>query len=497
MGSFLVDTLFSSLVMIVAFVIYKLLLSGEKQIAFNRMTLLAIYALSLISLPLCRLKFGFIDHNQENQLIEIGTLTPLGAVPEVQAETVNSNVPEIIIVTYLAGAGAVFLLNLISIIRLIRIIRSGVRVRQGKYTFVIVPNKELAPFSFGKYIVIGNLGLESADELVTSHEFAHINARHYIDLIVAQIACVLLWYNPASWMMRDELRLIHEYQADAEVLAAGADPRDYQMLLIKRAVGNKFSLLANGFSQHKLKNRITMMQKEKSKGMRRLSAIALAIAPVVALTVVNIPAVAAGLEKLDSKPMNDELQSVANPIDINIAAESEFAIESNDKATVEDMPSAESNIDVQTTQSSDNNMIPAQTADEGSVPSTDNNKNIFVAVEEQAVFPGGMPELMKYLAMNIRYPKEAHDANIQGRVIIKFIVNEDGSISDAKVVRGVSKELDEEATRVVMSMPKWTPGKNGGKPVASYFTIPISFKLQSPEKNDAAEDAAVTVVAYK
>lgn len=458
MGSFLVDTLFSSLVMIVAFIIYKMLLSGEKQISFNRMTLLAIYALSLVSLPLCRLNFGFQGEPQANTLIDIGTLTPLGAVAEATTTTATSNVPEILIATYLAGAAAVLLLNMISIIRLIRIIRTGVRVDHGKYTIVIVSKKDVAPFSFGKYIVIGNLGLESAFELVTSHESAHINARHYVDLIVAQIACVLLWYNPAAWLMRDELRLIHEYQADAEVLASGADPRDYQMLLIKRAVGNKFSLLANGFNQHKLKNRITMMQKEKSKGLRRLSAIALAIAPVVALTVVNIPAVAAGLEKLDSKPLNDELQTVVEPIADNQAV-------------------AESNI-----------VVESKTADDKSESSSSNGKDVYTAVEEMAEFPGGMPGLMNFLSKTIRYPKEAFDANVQGRVIIKFVVNKDGSISDATVVKGVSKELDEEAIRVVTLMPKWTPGKAGGKAVSSYFTVPINFKLQVEKK---AEEATV------
>lgn len=491
MGSFLVDTLFSSLVMIVAFIIYKMLLSGEKQISFNRMTLLAIYALSLVSLPLCRLNLGFLEEPQANTLIEIGTLTPLGAVAEANITTATSNVPEILIATYLAGAAAVLLLNLISIIRIIRIIRSGVRVDHGKYTIVIVSKKDVAPFSFGKYIVIGNLGLESAFELITSHESAHIKARHYVDLIVAQIACVLLWYNPAAWMMRDELRLIHEYQADAEVLASGADPRDYQMLLIKRAVGNKFSLLANGFNQHKLKNRITMMQKEKSKGFRRLSAIALAIAPVVALTVVNIPAVAAGLEKLDSKPMNDELQTVVAPIDNHAVAESDIVVESSDEATVNESPAVATNIEQQPSQSDNDHMLPAQTADDKSASSSSNGKEIYTAVEEMAEFPGGMPELMNYLGRNIRYPKEAHDANIQGRVIIKFVVNEDGSISDATVVRGVSKELDEEATRVVMSMPKWTPGKAGGKEVASYFTIPINFKLVEDTPKEA------TVVSHE
>lgn len=489
MGSFLVDTLFSSLVMIVAFIIYKMLLSGEKQISFNRMTLLAIYALSLVSLPLCRLNFGFQGEPQANTLIDIGTLTPLGAVAEATTTTATSNVPEILIATYLAGAAAVLLLNLISIIRLIRIIRTGVRVDHGKYTIVIVSKKDVAPFSFGKYIVIGNLGLESAFELVTSHESAHINARHYVDLIVAQIACVLLWYNPAAWLMRDELRLIHEYQADAEVLASGADPRDYQMLLIKRAVGNKFSLLANGFNQHKLKNRITMMQKEKSKGLRRLSAIALAIAPVVALTVVNIPAVAAGLEKLDSKPLNDELQTVVEPIADNQAvAESNIVVESSDEATVNESPAVATNMEKQPSQSDSNNMLPARTADDKSESSSSNGKDVYTAVEEMAEFPGGMPGLMNFLSKTIHYPKEAFDANVQGRVIIKFVVNKDGSISDATVVKGVSKELDEEAIRVVTLMPKWTPGKAGGKAVSSYFTVPINFKLQVEKK---AEEATV------
>lgn len=232
-----------------------------------------------------------------------------------------------------------------------------------------------------------------------------------------------------------------------------------------------------------------MMQKEKSKGLRRLSAIALAIAPVVALTVVNIPAVAAGLEKLDSKPLNDELQTVVEPIADNQAvAESNIVVESSDEATVNESPAVATNMEKQPSQSDSNNMLPARTADDKSESSSSNGKDVYTAVEEMAEFPGGMPGLMNFLSKTIRYPKEAFDANVQGRVIVKFVVNKDGSISDATVVKGVSKELDEEAIRVVTLMPKWTPGKAGGKAVSSYFTVPINFKLQVEKK---AEEATV------
>ncbi len=105
-------------------------------------------------------------------------------------------------------------------------------------------------------------------------------------------------------------------------------------------------------------------------------------------------------------------------------------------------------------------------------------EEIFVAVEQQAEFPGGQGALMKWLGNNIRYPEAAAQNDIQGRVIVKFVVEKDGSIGDAVIVKGVDKDLDREALRVVKKMPKWQPGKNNGVAVRSYFTLPVSFKLQ-------------------
>ena len=111
-------------------------------------------------------------------------------------------------------------------------------------------------------------------------------------------------------------------------------------------------------------------------------------------------------------------------------------------------------------------------------PEKPKEEEVFVAVEQQAEFPGGMAALMKWLSNNIRYPEAAQQNDVQGRVIVKFIVEKDGSVSQAQIVKGVDKDLDKEALRVVNKMPKWQAGKNNGVAVRSYFTLPVNFRLQ-------------------
>ena len=106
-------------------------------------------------------------------------------------------------------------------------------------------------------------------------------------------------------------------------------------------------------------------------------------------------------------------------------------------------------------------------------------EEIFVAIEQQAEFPGGQGALMKFLSNNIRYPESAQQNDIQGRVIVKFVVEKDGSIGNVTVVKGVDRDLDREAIRVVKKMPRWQPGKNNGVAVRSYFNLPVTFRLQN------------------
>ena len=116
--------------------------------------------------------------------------------------------------------------------------------------------------------------------------------------------------------------------------------------------------------------------------------------------------------------------------------------------------------------------------------SSETEEEIWVAVEQQAEFPGGVQALMKWLTENLRYPEEAQENEIEGRVVVKFIVEKDGSVSNVTVVRGVHKALDSEAFRVVRSMPAWEPGRNEGEPVRSYFNLPITFRLTPEEDKD-------------
>ena len=112
-------------------------------------------------------------------------------------------------------------------------------------------------------------------------------------------------------------------------------------------------------------------------------------------------------------------------------------------------------------------------------PEKPREEEIFVAVEQPAEFPGGQAALMKWLSNNIRYPEAAQQNDIQGRVVVKFVVEKDGSVGHAEIARGVDKDLDREALRVVNKMPKWQPGKNNGVAVRSYFNLPVTFKLQN------------------
>ncbi len=131
---------------------------------------------------------------------------------------------------------------------------------------------------------------------------------------------------------------------------------------------------------------------------------------------------------------------------------------------------------------------------EGGASGNSEDSEIFQVVEEQPMFPGGMGEMMKFLQQNVKYPKEAQDQGKQGRVIVQFVVNKDGSISNDTIVRSVDPLLDAEALRVVRSMPNWTPGKQRGKEVRVRFTLPVTFRLDGGTESKSAEIKQVAKV---
>ena len=474
MGSFLAYTLYSGVFLLLLYLVYRLFISGEKQIALNRIILLGCYVVSFSAWPLSQFDWSNTEPQQtvNSTIVTIGEL-PLKAVGFVKEDA--SIIPQILMWIYLIGASIVLFKSLFSTVRLFFYIRKGTFIRKEGYTLVIMPVNDTAPFSFGSYIVMSTVDYETVRSSVTAHELAHIRCRHYLDLILAQAVCVVLWYNPASWLMRDELKLIHEYQADAAVIDSGADPKDYQMLLIRKTVGNRFHTLANNLNHSKLKNRIAMMQKEKCSGRRRLRLLSLALAVDVALAVVNIPAVASGLKTLESATFKlTETQKDMSGSPVDVSKSITVRVVDEDKGAA-DTPTEHTVYAYKSTQE-------VKSPDEVKV-----EENTLLDPEIEAEFPDGIEKLMQYLSHNIRYPLSAFSDNRTGKSVVGFIIQSDGSISDVKILESSWEDLDEEAMRVVKAMPKWTPATTDGKPVASQFSIPINFRLQ-----DSSETKAVT-----
>ncbi|MDE6521330.1 MAG: M56 family metallopeptidase [Muribaculaceae bacterium] len=473
MGSFLAYTLYSGVFLLLLYLVYKLFISGEKQIALNRIILLGCYVISFAAWPLGNIQWSpkMTEFSVASPYIAIGELT-INTLGIIEEDT--SLVPQILFWIYLIGALVVILKTILSTLRLLFYIRKGTFIRKDGYTLVVMPGNDTAPFSFGRHVVMSAVDYETVRSSVTAHELAHIRCRHYLDLIVAQAVCIVLWYNPAAWLMRDELKLIHEYQADAAVIDNGANPKEYQMLLIRKTVGNRFHTLANSLNHSKLKNRIAMMQKEKSSGRRRLRLLSLALAVVVALAVVNIPAIASGLKTLESakfkltetqKDMSENVLYASESMPIHEVIEDNIAAEAPTELSVNAYKDERKNKSAEEVKEEEKSLLDPEIA---------------------AEFPGGIEKLMTYLSHNIRYPFSAFSDNRTGKTLVGFVIQSDGSISDVKILESSWPDLDEEAMRVVKAMPKWTPAMTDGKPVASQFSLPINFRLQDSSNAKAA-----------
>ena len=527
------------------------------------------------------------------------------------------------------------------------------------------------------YIVLSHSDYEAQDPSVLAHERGHIRQHHSADVLLVDILTALQWFNPAMWMLRQDLRAIHEYEADAAVLSQGINMRQYQYLLIQKAVATCGYSVANGITHSTLKNRINMMLTHK-KTNRASWLKLLALLPIVgAALALNAETVNDYVysdtqqqqqKKVVKKGRKDaqvkmsdttiEVKAEAEPADdrpyalhavvdqygriTGLTSEGkpdprqplEFTIgriffddrvatleevknhkslgyeffemiykpntagdpkwnykdkegilvfrqakqeakdapklifgESNgpepllvldgkvvtqaqvkalDQSTIDHInvlkysedkkdllrvygnkynadtsngiifivtkeyaksderkkdyvvvvKSKDKEAAKENTPTATGTFTPTATG--SFTPNASADGDVFNVVEHMPEFPGGMGEMMKYLSMNVRYPEAAHKAGTQGRVMVSFIVETDGTISNAHVQKGVSEELDQEALRVIKNMPKWKPGMQSGKAVRVKYTIPISFRLnsQKEEPKEKAEGSVITVVGY-
>ena len=576
MGIFLVYILKASVCLALFYLFYRLLLSKETFHRFNRLALLGLLVLS------CAVPFMEVTVQESSEMAQpFLALEEMMGMMEVEPAGVLDETPmyfpwkELLLLLYVGGILFFFIRHLWSLGRMVRLLRTCRKEKVEEGITLYIHQEKVAPFSWMKMIVLSEDDLEENGKAILTHERAHIHNLHSWDLLLAEVCIFFQWFNPAAWLLKQELQNIHEYEADEWVIENGIDAKTYQLLIIKKAVGARLYSIANSFNHSSLKKRITMMIKKKSNPWARMKYLYVLPLAAVAVAAFARPEVSNKLDEISSVKVNDltsivkaeEVKSVEISSDEKmkvsgtvLAADTKVPvmgasviIRGTTNGTLTDLDGKfvltglkkddviqvsfvgfqtrsvivkdESpltimldddvqNLEEMVVVGMDSNedgttTIKAQMKEksgeksylEGKMTSTKKDgmtvnqvdwqkktsydepqeKVIFQVVEEMPEFPGGIAEAMKFLAKNIKYPVAAQEAKIEGRVIVQFVVGRDGSVSDVKVMRGVNPELDAEAIRVVSIMPKWNPGKQRGKAVAVKYTMPIMFRLQTPE----------------
>ena len=474
MGLFFVYILKSSVCLAIFYLFYRLLLARETFHRFNRFSLLGILLLSCL-LPLVEVSVKQETEVHQTMLTLEQLLMMADAVNATEAgaraETATVIWIQVALLVYLAGIVFFAFRNVYSLVRLLMLLKSGKKEDIGSYlpgrkerVTLIVHNCDIAPFSWMGYIVISRKDLEENGREILIHELAHIHNRHSWDLLVADVCIFFQWFNPASWLLKQELQNIHEFEADETVIKEGVDAKQYQLLLIKKAVGTRLYSMANSFNHSKLKKRITMMLKEKSSPWARLKYLYVLPVAAIAVTAFARPEVSETVEEISAVKVND----------LTAIVETKVAESSGQLLPVQSVPKDSVNRKSKVAVQQMDELVVVGYASKDSVK---DREPVFNVVEQMPSFPGGMEALIQYLAKNMRYPVEAQKNKVQGRVVVGFIVSKDGDIKKAHILRGVDPELDAEAIRVIESMPRWMPGMQRGKAVAVSYTLPVMFRL--------------------
>ena len=384
----------------------------------------------------------------------------------------------LVAVLYFAGVALLVVRQAVMYVQVARIIVRSRAVDASQYgcegiSLRVHSGKE-KPFSWFSWVVVSEEDLKDGVREILVHETAHARAGHSWDIMIADAVIIMQWFNPIAWIMKNCLKDIHEFEADEAVINSGVNARQYQLLIIKKAVGARLYSIANSFNHSLTKKRITMMCKEKSKMWR--CAKALYIVPVAAIAALAFTTVET-VNATESEHLSKGSEFVANnerECIENCVTYSDCTVKPQILGEVDGKP-----VDVCMTVQFTN---VSKDVDVKTVPEDDDDK-VYQVCEKAPEFPGGMDAMMKYLYENIKYPAEAEAAGKDGRAIVQFIVKKDGSIGNVEIIRSSGdNSLDTEAIRVIASMPKWNPGTQGGKPVNVKFALPVVFKVQKSAK---------------
>ena len=566
MSSILLYSIKSAIVLAMLYLPYMLMLRRESFFRFNRMMLLGILFLSLV-LPLCNISGMSLDRQPvvqaaQLQILELGI--PIHVLPEVQVVadgtvkygTTGFSVFLLVSILYIVGMMILLAIRLWQVGRLQFGLRKGTLWQQEENGVRIYCHADdVNPFSWMRNIVISQKDYDEAGREIVLHEMGHIQAHHSWDVVLLTLVQMLQWWNPLVYVLGISLRDVHEYEADDYVLRQGISAQSYQLLIIKKAVGSGSYAFANSFNHSLTKKRITMMKNSNSNPWMRSKALYVIPVAALALSAFATPKFVAPIKdavtKLEGKSTEnspnlqdlleekeeiavmdvsgkatasvDEVQDAAQPLIVlngKIFDIPKDAIPSK-RVNAEEQLTKLLNIDAEDVESitvlqkdaaiavwgekGANGVIDITTKDANDLKENQPDDKIFDKPEVLPQFPGGETELYGWLARNVKYPSEAIEYGVQGRIFVQFVVEKDGNISDIKIAKVSDgraivvtaykakddspeelkkeneekglKALQDESIRVVKAMPKWKPGTNKGKPVRCYFNLPIMFRL--------------------
>ena len=285
MGIFIAYMIKSGFCLLLFYLLYKWQLAKETFFRLNRIMLLGFWILAFLLPAIPLVNWGNTDLPaglDVNRPEILNSLTNISLSAETNTDHQAFIWTWLICTGYIVGVVLIASKQLVSWLRLYLLIRRGRRIENGPFHLILTEGNQ-PPFSWMHYIVLSEKDYRENPTEILTHEMAHIRHHHSWDLLLADIGILLQWFNPAAWLLKQEMQSVHEYEADDAVLAAGIDAKSYQLLLIKKAVGTSRYTMANSFNHSSLKKRITMMLKEKSSPQARAKYIY--ILPLAALSV--------------------------------------------------------------------------------------------------------------------------------------------------------------------------------------------------------------------
>jgi TonB family protein len=365
---------------------------------------------------------------------ESGPRMPVIYEVSAQAFTLSDNQPKpnalfswlnLIWLAYASGVCFMLFKLYKNVKQLNHFLRQGEEIDLDNCTVILIRSNHIGSFSFLHWIVVNRNDYENHFDAILRHEMVHMQQRHSLDILLIEVIKVIFWFNPILIIYKKSLQEIHEFLADAEA----PNRENYANFLVYYALNAPITSLTNHFFKpSQIKTRIQMIYKNRTSKWMLGSYL------FVFVSIGMIALVVAGCEQKENHELSETI----------------------DKIT-------------------DNQGAPKTTVDK-------EGKKIYTVVEEQPTFPGGIEAMYQFLGKNIRYPKAAMDANIQGRVFLSFVVTESGDVEDIVILKGIGYGCDSEAVRVLSAFPKWEPAKQDGVPVNVRYNLPINFQLEDSKK---------------